>query len=134
VDIALHGHEHTYQRTVPLRFAPTDISNASATNSKNRRIPGDFTLDHEFDGVKNTRPNGILYVVTGAGGKELYDPGFYKEPKNWLHEEDNNVAYVAKFYSEQHSLTLFEIDGKTLTWKQVTETGMVVDSVKVTKA
>jgi hypothetical protein len=134
VDIALHGHEHTYQRTYPIKFVPSDISNASATNSKNRRIPGTFTVDKDFDGVTNTRPDGVLYVVTGAGGKELYDPGFYKEPKNWLHEEDNNVAYVSKFYSEQHSLTIFDIDGKILSWKQITETGMVVDHVTVTKA
>jgi hypothetical protein len=134
IDIALHGHEHTYQRTMPIKFMPTDVTNASATNNKNRRIPGVFTIDTAFDGITNTRPDGIIYIVTGAGGKELYEPDYSNAPENWLHSEDNNVAYVSKFYSRKHSLTIFDVDGKTLQWKQVNETGHVVDQVTVTKA
>jgi hypothetical protein len=134
VDLTLHGHEHTYQRTQPLKFVPTDVSKASKTNSKDRRIPGTFTVDNKFDGVTNTVPDGVIYVVTGAGGKELYDPGYTGHPERWVHPDDNNVAYVGNFYSQQHSLTLFEVEGKKLCWTQLTETGMVVDQVTVTKA
>jgi hypothetical protein len=134
VDLCLHGHEHTYQRTMPLKFAPTDLTNASATNSKNRRVPGVFTVDRSFDGVTNTRPDGIIYLTTGAGGKELYEPDYSNAPENWLHPEDNNVAYVSKFYSRKHSLTIIDVDGKTLKWNQINESGAVVDDVTITKA
>jgi len=134
VDLVLHGHEHTYQRTQPLKFVPTDITRASMISSKNRTVPGVFTVDRDFDGVTKTVPNGIIYITTGAGGKELYDPGYTDAPSKWLHPEDNNVAYVAKFYSALHSLTLIEVDGNTVTLKQQNENGDIVDQVTITKA
>ena len=77
VDFCLHGHEHVYQRTLPLRFAPGDLSKAApGSHVSDRRIPGTFTLDTTFDGKMHTKPNGIIYITTGAGGKELYDPAF----------------------------------------------------------
>ena len=30
--------------------------------------------------LRNTRPDGVLYIVTGAGGKHLYDAGFTDDP------------------------------------------------------
>jgi acid phosphatase type 7 len=134
VDIVLHGHEHTYQRTQPIKFVPTDMSRASVTNSKNRLVPGKFTVDYAYDGVSNTKPDGIIYLTTGAGGKNLYEPDFTDSPTRWLHPEDNNVPYLNKFYSEQHSLTLFEIHGQTLKWTQQNESGEIIDEATITKA
>ena len=50
VDFCLHGHEHVYQRTMPLRFAPSDLTKAPPSHVSDRRIPGTFTLDTKFDG------------------------------------------------------------------------------------
>jgi hypothetical protein len=134
VDLVLHGHEHTYQRTRPLRFAPTDTAGASHIAGKKRLVPGKFSIDRKFDGKTVTKPDGILYITTGAGGKELYDPGFTDTPAKWLHPEDDNADYVARFISDRHSLTVFDMDRHALTLTQIDEWGREVDSVHITKA
>jgi hypothetical protein len=133
VDICLHGHEHTYQRTQPMKFAPTDTSQAALVGQADRLVPGTFTVDRNFDGKSVTRPDGVLYITTGAGGKHLYDPDMNNDPTKWLHEEDNNVPYLTRFVSDRHSLSLFEIDGGTLTMTQIDEQGQEIDRIRVTK-
>ncbi len=134
VDLCLHGHEHTYQRTQPLRFRPTDLSHVGPEHASDRLIPGVFTVDRAFDGRKNTRPKGIIYITTGAGGKDLYDPGFDDAPEKWLHPEDKNIAYCARFVSSVHSFTVIDIHGPSLLLTQVDENGKEVDRIHVTKA
>ena len=135
VDFCLHGHEHVYQRTMPLRFAPSDLTKAPpGPHISDRRIPGVFTLDKAFDGKTQTKPQGIIYITTGAGGKELYDPGFDHSPQLWLHPDDGNVAYVSRFVSSQHSFTVFDIHGPSLTMTQIGEDGKELDRITVTKA
>jgi acid phosphatase type 7 len=134
VDFVLSGHEHNYQRTLPLRFAPTDLSAAGDLNKKKRLIPGTFTLDPNFDGVTHTKPQGIIYLTTGAGGKHLYDPGYTNNPSLWLHPEDNNLPYVVKMVSDRHSLSVFDLDGPVLTMRQIDEDGNVIDRFTMTKA
>ena len=134
VDICLHGHEHTYQRTQPLRFRPTDLSRVGPQHHSDRLIPGVFTVDRAFDGRKKTRPEGIIYITTGAGGKDLYDPGFDDAPEKWLHPEDGNVAYCSRFVSSVHSFTVIDIHGPSLLLTQIDENGKEVDRIHVTKA
>lgn len=134
VDIVLHGHEHTYQRTRPFRFAPANIAAAKKVNSKSRLVPGKFTIDTRFDGKKVTRPDGILYIVTGAGGKHLYDPQSNNNPQKWLHPEDDNADYVVRFVSDRHSLTVVEMDAKSLQFTQIDEWGSEIDRFTVTKS
>ncbi len=134
VDFCLNGHEHVYQRSRPLRFAPADAALASPVHGPNRMVPGDFTVDRVFDGRTKTRPDGILYIITGAGGQQLYNHGYDEAPEKWLHAEDNNVEYVARFVCSQHSLTIFDIDGKNLTMRQIGENGQELDAIRVTKA
>jgi hypothetical protein len=133
VDMVLSGHEHTYQRTRPIRFEPTDLTRAKTIDGKDRRVPGKFTVDTAFDGDAATKPSGIIYITNGAGGNDLYDPGYTDNPDRWLHEDDNNVAYVAKFHSVKHSLTVIDIDGHSLHLTQVDEDGNDIDHVHVTK-
>ena len=134
VDMLLHGHEHTYQRTRPFRFAPNGVAGAKNVNSKNRLVPGKFTIDTRFDGKTVTKPDGIIYITTGAGGKHLYDPESNNNPKSWLHPEDNNADYVARFVSDRHSLTVFDMDASSLTMTQIDEWGNTIDRIRVTKA
>ena len=133
VDIVLHGHEHTYQRTRPFTFAPAGPAGAKNINSKNRLVPGVFTVDRAFDGKTRTRANGVVHVTTGAGGKHLYDPGFTQDPAKWRHEEDGNADYVARFVSDRHSLTVFDMDAKTLVLRQIDQWGGEIDHCKFTK-
>jgi len=134
VDLVLHGHEHSYQRTVPLRFKPRGAGAAGDIDKKDRLVPGEFVLDQRFDGKSVTKPDGIIYVVTGAGGKRLYDPGFTNTPSRWLLAEDGNVPYVANFVSDRHSLTIFDLDAGSLTMRQVDEFGQEIDRIRVTKS
>ena len=134
VDFVLSGHEHNYQRTRPLRFAPGDASRASLRNAKDRRVPGHFTVDTAFDGERVTQPNGVIYVTTGAGGKHLYDAGYGEDPSRWLHEDDGNVAYVARMVTDRHSLTVFQLDRHTATLRQMDQWGNEIDRIRVTRA
>lgn len=133
VDFCLSGHEHTYQRTMPLRFRPTDLARADPSHGADRRIPGQFICDRAFDGKTQTRTDGILYITTGAGGKELYDPDFDHAPEKWRHTDDGNIDYVARFVSEQHSFTVFELNGQELTMTQMGEHGDVLDTIRVSR-
>ncbi len=134
VDFVLHGHEHNYQRTRPFRFVPRENSAVHKINSSNRLISGQFTIDVQFDGAKNTAPDGVIYLTTGAGGAYLYDTEFTNDPSKWLHPQDDNAPYVAQVFADRHSLTMFEIGGKTLEMKQVDENGEIIDRLRVTKA
>jgi Carboxypeptidase regulatory-like domain/TonB-dependent Receptor Plug Domain/Calcineurin-like phosphoesterase len=133
VDFVLSGHEHTYQRARPLRFSPNGAAKSADLGGKDRRVPGTFTVDRRFDGMSQTRPDGILYIVTGAGGKHLYDPGFTDNPALWTHADDDHADYVAKMVTDRHSLSVFDIDGGHLTMVQIDEAGEEIDRIVVTK-
>ena len=134
VSLVLAGHEHVYQRTRPFTFLPTSTVAATAIGTEDRLVPGKFTIDMDFDGHAVTTPHGIIYVTTGAGGKELYDPGFTNAPHQWLHDEDGRVAYNAAMFTELHSFTVVDIDGRTLRLRQIDENGREVDAVTLTKS
>ena len=133
VDLVLSGHEHNYQRPRPLRFAPAGPGQSAVVGGKSRLVPGTFTVDRLFNGVTRTTPQGVLYIVTGAGGKHLYDPGYTDNPARWVHPEDNSVDYVVKMVTDRHSLTVIDVDGRRLTMTQVDETGEEFDRIAVTK-
>ncbi len=136
VDFVLNGHEHNYQRAQPLRFTPTDLAGAKNVGSKDRLVPGTFAVDRAFDGAKNTRANGVIHIVTGAGGKHLYDNEveWNTNPAKLRHPEDGNVDYVARFVSDVHSLTVFDVEGKRLTLRQINQFGDEIDRITVEKA
>src|SRR5262249_60843074 len=66
VTMVFNGHEHNYQRTVPLR---------ALANVTSAPIPGvpQVEIDKAFDGGANTVPDGVLYFVEGAGGNRDFD-------------------------------------------------------------
>ena len=134
VDVVLNGHEHTYQRTRPFRFAPNDDTNAKNVGVGKRLVPGEFTIDRKFDGDKITKPDGVLYIVTGAGGKHLYDPESNNAPEKWLHKEDNNADYMVRFVSDRHSITVFDMDQSSLILNQIDEWGNSIDRCRLTKS
>ena len=134
VDMVLSGHEHNYQRSRPIRFSPDGAGRSADIGGKDRRVAGRFTVDRTFDGAGETRTNGVLYIVTGAGGKHLYDAGFTDNPSRWTHADDAHADYVVKMVTDRHSLSVFDVDGPRLVMTQVDETGAEIDRLVVTKA
>jgi hypothetical protein len=131
VDLVFNGHVHNYQRTYPLRFVPSAESGAAPLGKdgkrpKLRHVEGKLTLDKAFDGQGDTTPEGVIYVVSGAGGQHLYNPEQQDDPASWQ-------AFTYKHISKIHSLTVADVDGATLTVRQITPEGEEVDRFVVTK-
>jgi hypothetical protein len=75
VSIVFNGHEHNYQRTLPIRSTARTAGPVSTIAGS----PAVYVDDH-FDGVTNTVPDGVLYMVEGAGGNRDFD-GDYSAPR-----------------------------------------------------
>jgi hypothetical protein len=132
VDLVFSGHVHNYQRSYPLRFEPSAGNNAAPVRgkdgklSKNRHVDGKLTLDKTYNGQSDTTPEGVIYIVTGAGGQHLYDPQQQDDHASWQ-------QFTVKHISKLHSLTVADIVGTTLTVRQLTADGDEVDRFVVTK-
>ena len=87
VDIVLQGHNHLYDRTLPLQFNPHNISRPLVDESIN-------TTDKFFN------PEGSIFSVVGLGGRSSHI---------FLNQPD----YVVKQSNEFGFLTI-EINGKEL--------------------
>jgi 3',5'-cyclic AMP phosphodiesterase CpdA len=130
VDVVFNGHVHNYQRSFPMRFKPDGngalLVGKDGKTSQGRVVIGRWTLDKTFDGSRDTTPDGVIYVVTGAGGQHLYNPEQQDDQDSWQ-------RFTDKFISTVHSLTVADVDGKTLTLRQVTAEGKEVDRFAITK-
>ena len=130
VDIVFAGHVHNYQRTYPMTFAADNLGSQLVAGTNNFKtgkvVNGRWALDKSFDGKRNTKPNGVIYVVTGAGGQSLYNPEQQKDTDSWQ-------KFTVKFISTVHSFTIMDVDGNTLILRQVDINGKTVDTIKITK-
>jgi predicted phosphodiesterase len=120
VDLVLAGHVHNYQRTAPLRFKPTGIG------LRGRLVEGVFTVDEAFDGRTVTRAKGIVHIVTGAGGAELYDPWQTDAKASWQ-------PWTRALISDQYSFTVLDVAGKTMKLRQLDAEGHELDAITLTK-
>jgi hypothetical protein len=121
VDVVFAGHVHNYQRSFPLTFTP----DGSPMGPKGE-VAGDWKLDKTFGDGAGAKPQGVIYIVSGGGGAELYNPEQQSDPTSWQ-------SFTSKFVSQVHSLSVVDIDGKTFRMKQLSETGDVVDSFRIAK-
>jgi acid phosphatase type 7 len=131
VDIVFAGHVHNYQRSFPLKFKPDNngtllVGGRDNKAVRGRLVNGQWQLDKSFDGRTDTTPNGIIYVITGAGGQHLYNPEQTGDPDSWQ-------KFTDKFFSTVYSLTVADVDGKTLTIRQVAADGQELDHFTITK-
>ncbi len=93
VDLVFNGHDHNYQRTWPLR------------------------------GGQVVEPGqGVVYVITGAGGATLYEA---RPPR---------PAYVAALDDQHWSFTHVSIDEGELRLRQIALDGSVLDEWRLSKA
>jgi len=128
VDITFSGHVHNYQRSVPLQFAPDDKGMVKG------KVNGQFTLDWTFDGIKATRPKGVIHIVAGGGGASLYGPAPEKvaETLKKLHG-DNLAPYTAKAVVEQHSFVVLDLSPEKLSLRAIGIDGKEIDSIAIDK-
>jgi len=126
VDIVFAGHVHNYQRTHPLRFLAKPAPDRTFKAGSSYAIDGDFEIDTAFDGVTDTTPDGVLYIVTGAGGAGAYDPDQTDNVPTWQ-------PFTTKLVSDVYSFTVVDVEGLKLTLRQISETGDELDRIVVTK-
>jgi acid phosphatase type 7 len=93
---------------------------------RGRVVNGRWKLDKTFDGRGDTTPDGVIYVITGAGGKELYNPEQQDDRDSWQ-------GFTHKFISKVHSLTIADVNGRTLTVRQIAGDGEELDRFVLTK-
>jgi predicted phosphodiesterase len=125
VDVVWMGHVHNYQRSFPLTFAAKPGEDGKMV-AKNGDVAGEWKIDKDFDDGAAGAPKGPIYIVTGAGGAELYSVGMQKQPETWQ-------PFTNKFVSEIHSFTVVDIDGKNMKVKQISETGEQLDTWHIDK-
>ena len=125
VDIVFCGHVHNYQRTRPLHFVPDRQADGKPMRQK-ELVAGQWSLDKTFDGQSNTRPDGVIYLVTGGGGATLYNPEQQDDPTTWQ-------DFTHKFISKVHSLTIAEVHGPSLLVRQLSLEGAELDRFVINK-
>jgi predicted phosphodiesterase len=131
VDVVFNGHVHNYQRSYPMTFSPDKkgtllIGGKDNKTIRGRVVNGQWKLDKSFNGTSLTHPKGVIYVVTGAGGQELYNPEQETDVDSWQ-------KFTHKFISTVHSLSVIDINGKKLHIKQISIDGKEVDQFTITK-
>ena len=128
VTATFSGHVHNYQRSVPLKFAPDGKGLVKGLAN------GEFTLDANFDGVKNTRPNGVIHVVAGGGGASLYGPAPEKVADELKKKyADNFAPFTAKAEATQHSFVVLDLSPEKLELRAFGIDGKEIDQIVVTK-
>lgn len=75
VNIVFNGHDHNYQRTLPIR----STTRTGATPTTLAGSPAVY-VDQKFNGNTDTVPDGVLYLIEGAGGNRDFD-GDYAPPR-----------------------------------------------------
>ena len=113
VDVVFSGHVHNYQRSFPLKYEGKEKS-------------WTWTLDRKFNGKTNTRPNGVIYVITGAGGAGVYNTEQNDKPDTWQ-------KFTDKFMSKVNSFTQVDVNGKRFELRQISSTGVELDRMVITK-
>lgn len=120
VDVVFNGHCHFYERHRPIRFRPNEDE-----SGRKRNCRGTITMDCLYDGIENRKPDGVIYIVTGAGGSLL---------KRGLRPSDHGVSQTtAKLCDDKNSLTVLDFDDNTLKISQVTPSLDVIDEFVIEK-
>ncbi len=125
VDVVFSGHAHMYDRSYPLKFTVAGGIKRSAMEADGK-VPGKFVYDTKFDGVKNTVPSGIVYIVTGGGGAKLDSKELDSQPSLWQ-------PSTVKLLGERHSFTVLDFTPQSLRLTQIDYEGNKFDEFVITK-
>lgn len=131
VDVVFTGHVHNYQRSYPLTFKSDSRAGYQLVSGANKTpagkiVTGAWKLDKNYNGKDITKPNGIIYIVSGAGGQGLYNQEQQDDRDSWQ-------GFTNKFISKVYSFTVADVKGKKLTIRQLAADGSEVDAFVVTK-
>lgn len=112
VALVLNGHVHNYQSTYPISW------DESAQKMKIER-------NWAILGKRNAAgPQvGTVFVVTGAGGAELYDQKLAGNRGKW--------KPFTRTYIPGYSFSMLEVDSKKLGFKQIADNGRILDSFTI---
>ncbi|MCU0315374.1 MAG: metallophosphoesterase family protein [Fimbriimonadaceae bacterium] len=119
VDLVIAGHVHNYQRNFPISVGDKRGARAEVLNRD------DWTLDKSFDGKTNTKPQGIITIVNGAGGARLYDPQLADQPNQW---KPFTTVYKAVF-----SFGIVDVTPQRLSYRQIDQNGELLDEWAITR-
>jgi 3',5'-cyclic AMP phosphodiesterase CpdA len=125
VDVVFQGHVHNYQRTYPLTFAP-ELQKNGAVLGPRGEVAGEWKLDRAFKDGKGSKPQGVIYITSGGGGADLYSVALQADPAKWK-------EFTYKYFSERHSFSVIDVDGKAFHLRQISDTGEEVDSFQLDK-
>jgi 3',5'-cyclic AMP phosphodiesterase CpdA len=125
VDVVFSGHVHNYQRSFPMRFVPEKDAAGRPIRNKSL-VGGRWTLDRSFDGRSNTHPDGVIYLVTGAGGQHLYNPEQQDTPATWQ-------PFTHKFIAKINSFSVVDVLGHSLAIRQLDADGQELDRFIIEK-
>lgn len=125
VRVVFCGHAHYYERTFPLRFKVTPRADGTLIDEEGL-VAGQFMLDKTFDGKTMTRPDGVIYIVSGAGGAKLDPSGIHWRPDQWM-------PFTDKLIGDRHSFTVCDADDEKLTLRQIDLSGKEVDRLVITR-
>lgn len=73
-----------------------------------------------------SKPDGIMYLVSGAGGAKLYNPEQQSDPAS-------QQEFTYKYIADTHSLTQALVNGDYIRFRQISQDGKEVDAFTVTK-
>lgn len=125
VDVVFNGHCHYYERSYPLKFT-VDVLPDGSVIDKDGYVGGEFALDKTFDGETKTRPNGVIYITTGAGGAKLDPSGIHWRKGDWK-------PFTHKLIGDRHSFTVCDLEESMLTIRQLDMSGKEIDRFVITK-
>jgi hypothetical protein len=125
VDIVFNGNTHNYQRSHPVRFMPKP-GPCGRMICDWPRVDGDIKIDRGYDGVARTRADGVIYIITGAGGSGLDEAQQTNNPATWQ-------PFTRAFIADVPSLTVVDVNGRRLTVRQVSGDGQELDRFTLTK-
>jgi 3',5'-cyclic AMP phosphodiesterase CpdA len=128
VDIVFSGYVHNYQRTAPLHFRsrPNAFPVPAHARHFNSSIDGEVEIDVAFDGRENSIPNGIIYIVTGAGGSALHSKDQGGRRRSWQ-------PYTVRFIGNRHSFTVMDVADDSLRLRQIGISGRELDSINISR-
>jgi acid phosphatase type 7 len=104
VDFVLNGHNHNYERSVPIRGFQADGVEGQKAASGPNEVP--------------ISESGTLYVVSGGAGAPLYSA---------------NTCYHTYRSEKTRNYVVFDIDGRTLKYRALRLDGSVLDEFTYTK-
>ena len=82
-------------------------------------VPSKFTCDGTFDGATNTKPDAVIYPVTGGGGARLHSTNLNNLPELWQRDRTTWGPFTVRHISDRHSFTVVRVSPSTLFIRQV---------------